>query len=138
MILLDAYALTAILTQGPAEQEVRALLRQPPLAIPLVNVVEVLDVAQRTRGMSPELAWAGVEPFLERLVESLPLTVAIARRAGNLRAEHYHRTRRPLSPADCVLLASGGEGDRVATADREVLAVAPLVGLEPIALPGDA
>ncbi len=138
MILLDAYALTAILTKGPAEHDVRALLRRPQVGIPLVNVSEVLDVVQRTRGMSEQVAWAGVEPFLERMVDALPLTVAIARRAGSLRAAHYHRVRRPLSLADCVLLASGAPGDRVATADPHVLAVAPLIELEPIPLPTES
>jgi predicted nucleic acid-binding protein len=80
------------------------------------------------------LAWAGVEPFLGERVVPIPLSVEIAREAAEIRARHYHRTARPLSLADCVLLASGAAGDRLATADPHVLSVAADLGLEPIAL----
>jgi len=42
-------------------------------------------------------------------------------RAAELRAQHYHRTKRPLSLGDCLLLASVAEGERVATSDPHVL-----------------
>lgn len=137
MTLLDAYALVALLVRGPAEPDVRALLHAGNLVMPTVNVAEVLDVAQR-RGMPRELAWAGIEPLLEGPIDAMSLTLGLAREAAGIRAEHYHRRSRPLSLADCVLLASGARGDRVATADPHVLAVAPLVGLEPVALPSES
>lgn len=134
MILLDAYALVALLVRGPAEPQVRALLHAGDLAMPTINVAEALYVAQR-RGMPRELARAGVDPLVEGPVAPISLTLELAREAAEIRAEHYHRRSRPLSLADCVLLASGAPGNGVATADPDVLAVAPLVGLKPIALP---
>ena len=46
----------------------------------------------------------------------------LARRAGELRVEHYHRSRSPLSLADVILIASAKPADRIATADPDVLA----------------
>jgi len=45
-------------------------------------------------------------------------------RAAELRVKHYHRTRRPLSLGDCLLLAMTTDEGRVATADPHILATA--------------
>lgn len=45
-------------------------------------------------------------------------------RAAELRVKHYHRTRRPLSLGDCLLLAMTNQQDRLATSDPHVLAAA--------------
>jgi len=60
----------------------------------------------------------------------------VAQRAAALRAKHYHRTSRPISLADAVLVASVGRGDRLATADPHVLAVASDEEINALALPG--
>lgn len=64
------------------------------------------------------------------------LDFAIARRAAEIRAEHYHRSSRLISVADAVLIASAAPGDRIATADPDVLAVTRAVEVESVALPG--
>lgn len=64
-----------------------------------------------------------------------PLERQHAWRAAEIRIEHYHRTKRPLSLGDCVLLASTADGERLATADRHVLDAAQAEGIDWIALP---
>jgi predicted nucleic acid-binding protein len=76
---------------------------------------------------------------VESLEQSTDLRVqaterAHAWRAAELRVKHYHGTRRPLSPGDCLLLAMATEEDRVATADPHVLATAEEEQIEWIAL----
>jgi hypothetical protein len=68
----------------------------------------------------------------------ISLDFTTARRAAELRARHYHRSRCPISLADAVLLASADRGDTVATADPDVLAVAAAEGVETLALPARA
>jgi predicted nucleic acid-binding protein len=124
MIVLDAYALVAFLTGGPASGSVRALLRGGETAVAAINLAEALDVAQRVRGLPIDAAREALEPLLEDVVQVLPVDTAIAFRAAAIRARHYHRRDRPISLADAVLVAACGVGDRVATSDPDVLAVA--------------
>lgn len=54
----------------------------------------------------------------------LPLDFGVAWRAGEIRAAHYRRKSTALSLADCVLLASAGPENEIATSDRAVAATA--------------
>ena len=67
---------------------------------------------------------------------AVPLDSTVARRAAEIRARHYHRSSRPISLADAVLIGSATPGDRIATADPDVLAVAKAEKLELVVLPG--
>lgn len=58
-----------------------------------------------------------------------------ARRSGSLRARYYHRGECDLSLADCILLASAGDGERIATTDPAVATVARAEGIDVVALP---
>jgi predicted nucleic acid-binding protein len=136
MILLDAYALVAFLVGGPAAPQVRALLREGDAAVATANLAEALDVSQRVHGLPIARAVEVVEPLLEGALTTVPLEIAIARRAAELRARHYHRSSCPISLADAVLVASAGADDRVASADPDVLAVAKHERLETVTLPG--
>jgi predicted nucleic acid-binding protein len=136
VILLDAYALIAFLIGGPAAGQVRALLREGSTAVTGANLIEVLDVSQRTYGLTVDRAMAVLEPLFDTGVALLGLDIATAQRAAQLRARHYHRASRPISLADAVLLASARTVDRIATADPDVLAVARQENLQTIALPG--
>jgi predicted nucleic acid-binding protein len=89
-----------------------------PYNLPIVRAMEVLD------------------PLFEGSVTAVLLDLAVSQRAAEIRARHYHRSRRPISLADAVLIASARRGDRIATADPDVLAVAKAEKLAPIALPG--
>lgn len=125
MILLDAYALSALLANEPAAEEVGTLIADGGTAVPAPNLAETADRLARVHGIAVDRTRSAVEA----LEQSTDLHVrAVERsqawRAAELRAKHYHRTNRPLSLGDCLLLAMSGEEDRVVTADPHVLATA--------------
>lgn len=136
MTLLDAYALVAFLVGGPASAQVRALLREGDTHVATANLAEALDVSQRVHGLPVDRAMAVLEPLFETTLGVRPLDLAIARGAAVIRARHYHRSSRPISLADAILIASAGPGARIATADPDVLAVALAEGIGTVALPG--
>lgn len=138
MTLLDAYALVAFLVGGPAAPQVRGLLREGGTAVATANLAEALDVSARTFGLPIERAMEVLEPLLDEALGSVPLDLARARRAAAIRARHYHRTSRPISLADAILVASAGPGDRIATADPDVLAVAETEAIGTIILPSQS
>ena len=135
MTLLDAYALIAFLVGGPATRQVRRILREGDAAVATANLVEVLDVSQRVYGLPIPRTAAILEPLLEDALTAVPLGRTVARRAAEIRAVHYHRSSRPISLADAVLIGSAEPGDRIATADRDVIAVAKAENVESVALP---
>ena len=136
MTLLDAYALVAFLVGGPASAQVRAVLREGGAAVASANLAETLDVSQRVHGVPIARAMEILDPLLGDLVTVISLDADIARAAAEMRSRHYHRSSRPISLADAVLLASAKGEDRIATADPDVLAVAETEGIETIVLPG--
>lgn len=136
MTLLDAYALIAFLVGGPATQQVRVILREGDAAVATANLAEALDVSQRVYGFPIPRAVEVLEPLLEGSLTTVPLDATVARRAAEIRAGHYHRSARPISLADAILVGSAGPNDRIATADPDVLTVATAEELESIALPG--
>ena len=135
MTLLDAYALIAFLVGGPATEQVRTILRNGDTAVATANMVEALDVSQRVYGLPIRRAVEILEPLLEGPLSAVSLDLSIAERAAEIRAGHYHRSTRPISLADAVLVASAKPGDVIATSDPDVLAVAAAEGIASIALP---
>jgi predicted nucleic acid-binding protein len=135
MILLDANALIAVIRGEPAMERVLAILRRGSVAMTAANIAEVYDRSSRRTGLSHERVADVIEPLFEGPLTPIPVDLDLARRAGEVRSLHYHRKRRPLSLADSVLLAASGPGDRIATADSDVLAVAAELGIETIELP---
>jgi len=133
--LLDAYALIAFLVGGPAAPSVRALLREGDAAVTSTNLAETLDVSQRVYGLEIQRSMELLDPLLQGPLTAIPLDVLLARRAADMRASHYHRTSRPISLADAVLLASAKTGDRIATADPDILAIADIEKLATVELP---
>ena len=121
-VLLDAFALIALLADEPAADDVEMLLRSGETAITAVNLAEALDVLQRVQGISSERLQELTMPLVGKQIRLLPIDERIARDAAGIRARRYHRTRSPLSLADCILLAATGASDALATAD------APLIG----------
>lgn len=115
MIVLDATALVALARDEPSAAEVEGIIRGGRAAISAVNVAEVADVLVRRHAVPLE--------SLDRLVTGVtirPGALVDARRAGELRARHYHRSRRPLSLADCFVLACAGVDDEIATSDQGI------------------
>ena len=75
--------------------------------------------------------------LFDEALRTVPLDRVLARRAAEIRAKHYHRTKRPISLADAILIASASDDDAIATADPDVLAIAALEGIATIELPGE-
>ena len=133
-VLLDAFALIALLADEPAADEVEALLRRGEAAITAVNLAEALDVLQRVQGIPRERLQALTTPLVAEQLDLVALDERIARDAADIRARHYHRTRAPLSLADCIMLAATGESDALATADGPLIRVAEAEGIPVTAL----
>ena len=123
-VLLDAFALIALLADEPAADEVEALLRRGEAAITAVNLAEALDVLQRVQRIPRERLDAVTLPLVGERMTFVPISEQIARDAADIRARRYHRTRAPISLADCILLAATGDSDTLATADRALIRVA--------------
>ncbi len=135
MTWLDANALIAVVRGEPAMEQVIAILREGSAAMTATNLAEVFDSAARRAQISPARIAEVIEPLLEGPLKPIPVDVELARRAAEMRSAHYHRKRQPLSLADAILLAAPGPGDRIATSDSDVLAVATELGIETIQLP---
>jgi predicted nucleic acid-binding protein len=134
--LLDAYALIAYVAGGPAQEHVRTILREGKTAVATANLVEIFDVAERVHGLPVARASDVIEGLFATTLSVADLDEHLARRAGELRVEYYHRSRSPLSLADVILLASAQPGDRIATADPDVLSTAKELRIETVELPG--
>ncbi len=120
-VLLDAFALIALLTDEPAADDVEALLRRGDAAITAVNLAEALDVLQRVQKIPRERVEALAVPLVEERMKLVAIDLEIARAAAGIRARRYHRARAPLSLADCILLAATGGSDTLATADEPLI-----------------
>lgn len=135
MLLLDAAPLITLVAAEPGESAVAALIRGgEDIAIPAPNLAEAIDLLSRRRRL-PEAALREVlSPLLELSVAVLGTDAEQAWQAGLLRSRHYHRSRRPVSLLDCLLLACAGDGDRVITSDRALIATARDEGIavEPV------
>lgn len=134
-VLLDANALLAVLLAEPAMELVVALLREGKAAMTGVNIAEVFDVGVRRKGFPLQRMTEFVEPLLDGPIVPIPVDPSLARRAGEIRAAHYHRSKHRISLADAVLLGAARPTDRIATADKPVLATAAELGIETIELP---
>ena len=74
----------------------------------------------RTSGANWDLLSERLGALLTETVTVLAVDPGLAWSAGMIRATHYHRQAADLSLADCVLLASAGSEDEIATSDRAV------------------
>lgn len=135
MILLDAYALVAFITDEPAADDVEPLLRSDDVGIGVVNLAEALDVTQRVRRFAREDVRAAIEPLLARRLRLITHSPIDAWAAADLRVRHYDKRTCAVSTADCFLLASAESGDEIATADPAVATVARAEGVGLIPLP---
>ena len=124
VILLDAQALIALARGEPAATEVEEILRGGDAAICAVNLLEAADYFMRREGWSEVATQATLTQLVDEALAVLEAGRDVVWRGALLRARHYSRRSRELSLADCVLLASAGVGDSIATSDRAVAAVA--------------
>jgi uncharacterized protein with PIN domain len=140
LTLLDAYGLVALAADEPAATEVERLLRDGGCRVVAVNLAEAVDVCRRQHGLAADEVRGVLEPLL--LSGALGLATSGEREAwlaADLRATHYHRKQRPLSLADCFLLAHSLTAEEpLATSDPDVADVARAEGATVLALPDRA
>ena len=132
MVLLDSFAVIALLTGEPAAAEVRGLLGDAQLTS--TGVAEVIDRLVRVHGQSEEEVALDLAEL--GLLDGLPVDAALGLGAGLLRARHYHRVRRAVSLADCVVSQLARRaGAAVATADPQLLDLCAEEGIATVPLP---
>lgn len=139
MMPLDASGLVAFFANQPAAAQVGQLLREREVAINAVNLAEVVDHMLRVRRHSAQKLAEAIDILLDYGLVVMPIETSDGRRAGELRARHYHRTRQLLSLADCLLLAAAVEQHvPVATSDTALASLARELQVEVVPLPNSA
>ncbi|MHB8341271.1 MAG: PIN domain-containing protein [Mycobacteriales bacterium] len=135
MIVLDSYAVIAYLRGERAAPQVRVLLDAGGAALTAVGVAEVLDHLVRLVGVDEEDAALDLAQL--DLLDGIVVDSAGGGAAGLLRARHYHRTRRPLSMADCIAAhCARARAEPLATSDPHLLDVCHAEGIATVVLPG--
>jgi len=135
VILLDANALISLLRDQPAATEVSELLRKDNCAMPATCLSEVVDRLTRKHRVDADAVSMLLGPLIEEVIHVLPVDRQIAWCAGEIRSAHYDRKTRALSLADCILLASAGAEEEIATSDRVVGLIARELEIGVIPLP---
>jgi predicted nucleic acid-binding protein len=121
MTILDACAVLALLKDEPAADEVEELANENG-RLTALGVGEVLDHLVRLVGVAEDEAVLDLAGL--GLLLPVPVDGTLAIGSSLLRAAHYHRTRRPVSLADCVAAAAARQAtDSLATADPHLLAL---------------
>jgi len=135
VIVLDSYAVLALLKGEPATSRVeQLLLGEHEAVLTALGMAEAIDHLVRLAGADEDevvldLAQLG-------LARPSPVEAGLALRAGLLRARHYHRKDRAVSLADCVAAETARPvGSSLATADPHLLDVCRDEGIEVIPLP---
>ncbi|MGH3848165.1 MAG: PIN domain-containing protein [Pseudonocardiaceae bacterium] len=138
MIVLDAYAVLALLKGEEAVRAVAELLESPEeTALTVLGVAEVLDHLVRLVGADADDAALDLAQL--GLANPEPLAADIAMRAGLMRARHYHRSHRAVSLADCVAAETARtRAAPVATSDPHLLDMCTVEAIAVRVLPDTA
>lgn len=124
MNVLDASCLVSLFKGEPGSSDVVAAMVDQ-CSMNVLNRAEVIDHLTR-RGARSDVVGAELDTLG---INFEPLSIEVADKAGQLRGQHYHRTQRPLSMADCVALATAMEmGSALATSDVHLAATCIEVG----------
>jgi predicted nucleic acid-binding protein len=135
LTVLDAYAVIAYLRAEPAAGEVRPLLEGGGTSLTAVGVAEVFDHLVRLLGADEEDAALDLAQL--RLTDAIVVDSDIGLGAGRLRARHYHRSRCPVSMADCIAAESARRAEQpLATSDPHLLDLCHKEGIATIVLAG--
>jgi len=137
MTVVDTQGIVALLVAEPAAAEVEAILRGRDgiATISAITIAEIIDVGVRTRGQRVDTMDDQISALIAGGVEVVPVDEDISRLAGALRARHWDPKRRPVSMADCIVLATAMMvREPVATSDRPLIAAARAEGHPVIAL----
>ena len=128
MTVLDAYAVLAYLKGERSAAEVRPLLGAGDASLTAVGVSEALDHLVRIAGADEEDAALDLAQL--GLLDGIPVDSTIGAAAGRLRARHYHRTKCPVSLADCIAAeVARTRRQPLATADPPLLDVCHAEGI---------
>ena len=135
MIVLDAYAVIAFLRDEPAADEVASLLRSEDASLTAVGVGEVVDHLIRLAHIDEDDVLLDLAEL--GLSEAVPIDARAGARAGRLRARYYHRTRCPVSMADCLAAAVAYErAEPLATSDPHLLELCHAESIDTVVLLG--
>jgi PIN domain nuclease of toxin-antitoxin system len=119
LTILDAYAVLAFLKGEAAANEVEQLITAGG-ALTAVGVAEVIDHLVRLGGADEEEASLDLAQL--GLDDAVAIDGELAGAAGRFRARRYHRTRCPVSLADCVAAeVARSTGRPLATSDPALL-----------------
>ncbi|MHB2024971.1 MAG: PIN domain-containing protein, partial [Mycobacteriales bacterium] len=119
----------------PAAAVVQPVLESGDAALTALGIAEVVDHLVRVIGVNEEQAVLDLAQL--GLLEGHPVDAELGLAAGRLRAKHYHRTRCPVSMADCVAAVLARRlSQQVLTSDPHLLDVCSAEKIELIALPG--
>ena len=133
-LILDAYAVIALLKGEPAATFVQELIEHGDCRLTTLGVAEIVDHLVRLVGVEEDQAVLDLAQL--GLTNADPLDPTTALRAGLLRARHYHRRTRAVSLADCVLAQSAADSSgAVVTSDPHLLDLCREERIEIIALP---
>lgn len=131
MTLLDSGAIIGALLGEPCTEQVATILRSPDdgiASIAAVTVAEVIDRLVR-RGLRVDACDNALELLFAGGLVVHPSDAETGRLAGLLRARHWDPVRRPVSLADCVILASAMlHEESLATGDRALVGAARAEG----------
>lgn len=128
----------AALRGEPGALEVEALLRDPSTACSITAIIrgEALDVLTRVMGIPLDEVEEKLRWLIVGGLAVVGIDEAIGLEAGRLHAEHYNRTRRPLTLADCAALAAASLRDEpLATSDPALIITAAEIGCATHPLP---
>ena len=134
MTILDAYAVLAFLKGEAAAGEVPELITAGG-ALTSLGLAEVIDHLIRLGGADEEEASLDLAEL--GLDDAVVIDSVLASAAGRLRARRYHRTRCPVSLADCVAAeVARHTGRPLATSDPALLDACHGEGIAVTVLPG--
>jgi hypothetical protein len=139
-----ASGLDAARAIGPKLAEQAVLVRvngvAQDLRLPLTDRAAVQILTTRDR-QDADALWVlrhSTAHLLAEAVRVISVGAENAWRGASLRAAYYVRGACEVSLADCVLLASAGKDDTIATADPSIAFVARKLAVELVPLPDSA
>jgi predicted nucleic acid-binding protein len=121
VIVLDSFAVLALLKDEPAAADVQRLVEaEAESTLTALGVSEILDHLVRLMGADEDEALLDLAQL--GLASPPPVQIEVAVEAGLLRARHYHRKNRAVSLADCIAAETArSAGSRLASADPHLL-----------------
>ena len=136
-MILDAYAVLALLKGEPAAPAVADLIRSGDARLTAAGVAEIVDHLVRLVGVSDEEAALDIAQL--GLTAVVPVDAPLAIAAGALCARQYHRRNRAVSLADCIAAeAARSFGVRLVSADPHLLDLCHAEAIAHIVLPDTA